>query len=131
MRSVAPDTPEWESMCRQCGICCHETLKVGEVLFRSSRQCALFNAETYRCSKYSERHREMPTCASIEEALKLKSLPVGCPYTFSQTYGGPVEGIMDDDLQLRLEKNDPDAGYELERRLYRIGRGDLIEALYE
>jgi hypothetical protein len=75
---------EWESLCDGCGQCClirfedSETGAVGT----TSVVCRLFEVESCRCSRYSERHHLVQDCVRLDpdSVSDFSWLPKTCAY---------------------------------------------------
>lgn len=73
-----------ESLCRQCGLCCHikAGLLDGTFVVHPAVICK-FQNEDGTCSVYHERFTLNPDCKSLREMIAQDYvLPEGCPYTF-------------------------------------------------
>ena len=59
---------EWESLCDGCGQCCVMQLENEETnqLFFTDVACRLFDADTCRCTSYSDRQTYVPTCMVMD-----------------------------------------------------------------
>ncbi len=76
---------EWESLCDGCGRCC--LLKLvdedgDDEVFLTRLSCRLLDLETCRCRDYSNRHKAVPDCITIDpEAVRsLSWMPKSCGY---------------------------------------------------
>lgn len=83
-RSLAEMTAsEWESLCDGCGKCCLNKLEdedTGEILY-TAVACRLFDLQTCRCTRYSERRREVPDCLDLRDGFnQWHWLPTTCAY---------------------------------------------------
>ncbi|MBB4568290.1 hypothetical protein GGE60_002406 [Rhizobium leucaenae] len=77
-------TPEWESLCDGCGLCCLNKLEEwdsGDVYFTSIR-CKLMDGESCRCTSYPNRWDFVPDCVQLtpEKVPELEWLPPTCAY---------------------------------------------------
>lgn len=77
-------TPEWESLCDGCGLCCvirFEDEDTGEII-PTRVHCRLFDSGTCRCSNYPARKTYVPDCVKLTpgniEALQW--MPPSCAY---------------------------------------------------
>ena len=75
---------EWESLCDGCARCCLYKLEdedTGEY-FYTNVICRFLNTESNRCTVYTQRTEEMPTCLALNERLagELKWMPATCAY---------------------------------------------------
>jgi uncharacterized cysteine cluster protein YcgN (CxxCxxCC family) len=54
MSDIIPGTPEWESICAQCGLCClvKYTDNLGRV-FLTNIRCDMLDPKTHKCKCYS------------------------------------------------------------------------------
>lgn len=77
-------TPEWESLCDNCGKCCLHKLEdedTGDIYF-TSVACHLIDLDANCCSRYKERCQLVPECLDIKQ-LDLNQyhwLPATCAY---------------------------------------------------
>ena len=77
-------TPEWESLCDGCGLCCLNKLEdwdSGDVYFTSVR-CKLMDGESCQCTSYPNRWDFVPDCVQLtpEKVPDLQWLPPTCAY---------------------------------------------------
>jgi hypothetical protein len=69
---------EWEAKCKQCGLCCHEKIQIGNTVH------LLFSACKYlvggKCSVYDKRFQVKPDCIKLtpENVKRLGWLPSEC-----------------------------------------------------
>ena len=77
-------TPEWESLCDGCGLCClirFEDEDTGEII-PTRVHCKLFDGDLCRCSDYANRKQHVPDCIKLTpgniEALEW--MPKSCGY---------------------------------------------------
>ncbi|HMQ58259.1 MAG TPA: YcgN family cysteine cluster protein [Rhizobiaceae bacterium] len=84
-KSLAEMTPaEWEALCDGCGKCCLIKLEdedAGAIAWTSAA-CRLFDAHLCRCTRYAERHQQVPDCIALtpENVLTIPWLPQTCAY---------------------------------------------------
>lgn len=75
---------EWESLCDGCGRCCLYKFQDedSDEMFFTNVACALFDAESCRCSSYEKRFKSVPECADIRKFTKREYqwLPERCAY---------------------------------------------------
>lgn len=69
-----------ETLCRRCGICCHEKVRFGEQVVITDIPCPFLDVETNLCTVYPERFVKQPRCASAEDSVNGNTLPDDCPY---------------------------------------------------
>lgn len=84
-RSLDSFTPdEWESLCDGCGLCCLHKLEDEDTdeVFYTRVACRILNIEQRRCSDYSHRFSQVPSCIKVtpELALAGTGLPRSCAY---------------------------------------------------
>jgi len=101
---------ELESLCRQCGICCH--IKVGladgSYVVHPTRTCKYLTDEN-RCAVYEKRFScDAKICFTREEMIHRDYLlPEGCPYTALRPEYKPArivtQSAFDDILVRELE----------------------------
>jgi uncharacterized cysteine cluster protein YcgN (CxxCxxCC family) len=75
---------EWESLCDGCGKCCLSKLEdedTGEIYW-TTVACRLLDAQSCRCSDYSDRKRHVPDCVQLTPGTvrDLDWLPATCGY---------------------------------------------------
>jgi uncharacterized cysteine cluster protein YcgN (CxxCxxCC family) len=75
---------EWEALCDGCGRCCLNKLEdwdTGEIYW-TNIACTLLDANTCRCSDYSDRFAHVPDCIQLDVAKveTLTWLPPTCAY---------------------------------------------------
>jgi uncharacterized protein len=75
---------EWESLCDGCGRCCLVKLEDADdgTLYHTDVACRLFDADSCRCSNYSDRAKEVPDCVTLtpQQVRSLRWLPPTCAY---------------------------------------------------
>ncbi|MDX8404083.1 MAG: YcgN family cysteine cluster protein [Mariprofundaceae bacterium] len=75
---------EWESLCDGCGRCCLYKFQDedSDEMFFTNVACALFDAETCKCSSYTKRFESVPECADIRKFTQQEYqwLPQRCAY---------------------------------------------------
>ncbi len=74
---------DWEGLCKQCGLCCHEkVIYPDEVVFDLSSACEFLNKETNLCSVYDKRFKKCKRCQSVNlfRAMFADYLPLSCGY---------------------------------------------------
>jgi len=77
------DSEEIESLCLQCGLCCHEKVKLssGDVIINPTKKCK-FLGEDKLCTIYESRFQLNPGCLNFKQMIaKDYILPDSCPYT--------------------------------------------------
>jgi uncharacterized cysteine cluster protein YcgN (CxxCxxCC family) len=80
----AMTTPEWESLCDGCGLCClirFEDEDTGEIT-PTLVACKLFDGDKCRCSDYAHRRRHVPDCIKLtpHNIETLPWMPRSCAY---------------------------------------------------
>ena len=95
-----------ESLCRRCGLCCHEKFCFGDQIIITDIPCKHLDPGTNQCRIYAERATLEPRCLSAAESAKGNGLPGNCPY---------VAGIADYQEPLLLSEH-PE--YELMANLF-------------
>jgi uncharacterized cysteine cluster protein YcgN (CxxCxxCC family) len=75
---------QWESLCDGCAKCCLEKLEDEETgrIHYTNVVCRLLNLDTCRCSDYSNRSEDVPSCVTLTPAVLAKPgwLPSTCAY---------------------------------------------------
>ena len=75
---------ELEKMCKRCGRCCHEKLRVnGEVYIFMKASCPFLEYDRDKvasCKCYEERLKGTAGCITLEEAISREILPADCGY---------------------------------------------------
>jgi uncharacterized cysteine cluster protein YcgN (CxxCxxCC family) len=69
-----------EALCRRCGLCCHEKIRIGEQVIITDIPCRHLDTETNLCRIYDNRAELEPRCLSAAESAKGFGLPGDCPY---------------------------------------------------
>lgn len=73
---------ELESLCRQCGLCCHTKARLsdGSCVIHPTETCQ-YLGEDNKCTIYHERFKINPDCLALDKILaKDYVVPEGCPY---------------------------------------------------
>jgi len=84
-KTLSEMTPEeWESLCDGCARCClHklEDIDTREIGY-TNIVCRLLDINSCRCSKYEDRHKEVPTCVVLDSdnVKEFNWLPDTCAY---------------------------------------------------
>ena len=75
---------EWESLCDGCGQCCLHKLINDDTadVFYTRVACALLHDDTGRCSRYTERFKEVEDCLDVKRMSRdeLAWMPRSCAY---------------------------------------------------
>lgn len=74
---------DWEAICNQCGLCCHEKVVLDDALIIDpDSPCSFFDTETRLCKVYEERFEKCPRCQKVglKKAMFSPALPAGCGY---------------------------------------------------
>ena len=82
LEEMSPD--EWESICDGCAKCCLIKLEdedTGDIAL-TRLHCKLLDAETCRCSDYSDRKQHVPDCVILtpKDISELRWMPKSCSY---------------------------------------------------
>jgi len=74
---------EWEKICSQCGLCCHEkTVSSKTATYHLGTPCIMLDTDTNLCKVYNNRYKEHPRCQSVNlfKAMFASYLPPSCTY---------------------------------------------------
>ena len=75
---------EWEYLCDGCGKCCLHKLQCEETdeIFYTDVACRYLDRQTCRCTDYSGRLENVPSCLNLEakDISKFEWLPLTCAY---------------------------------------------------
>lgn len=77
------DDSSWESLCRQCGLCCFEKIEDDAgTIFYTSVPCRYLDVVSRRCRIYERRFEINPDCIKLTEELvrELSWLHDSCGY---------------------------------------------------
>ena len=78
--TVHDQTQDTENICRRCGICCHEKIRMGEQIIITDIPCKHLDVATNQCRIYDQRAELEPRCLSAAESARGNGLPGTCPY---------------------------------------------------
>lgn len=94
------DEPQWESLCKGCGICCLLKHTRREGTYYTGVACNNLDLNTKRCTIYSTRLKHGITCRKVDLAVVLRSglLPDTCGYI---EY---IYGKSDKDIKVDFKK---------------------------
>jgi len=79
---IANDT-QWDSLCKQCGLCCFEKLEDGRgKIIYTQHACRYLDVESRRCKVFERRFEINPICIKLTPELvpTLHWLPNDCGY---------------------------------------------------
>ncbi len=74
---------DWESICSNCGLCCHEKVVTEDfLLIDPTRPCEYYDEATHLCTVYNERFKVNKRCRKVSPlfAATTHSLPPTCAY---------------------------------------------------
>ncbi len=77
------DTGNWETLCKQCGICCFEKIEAEDgTIFHTSVPCRYLDVVSRECNIYERRFQINPECIKLTEKLvrELRWLHDDCGY---------------------------------------------------
>ncbi len=84
-------TVDKEALCRNCGLCCHEKIRMGDIVLITDIPCPHLDPETNLCRIYDRRGELEPRCLPAEEAVKIGAQPGDCPYVAGiSNYPAPI-----------------------------------------
>lgn len=86
MTECAPEDPDWESRCRQCGLCCFEKIENERgTIFYTQTPCRYLDVVSRQCAIYERRFAINPSCVKLTPELvrSLRWLPPDCGYRVS------------------------------------------------
>ncbi|MDR2390130.1 MAG: hypothetical protein LBE84_00395 [Planctomycetota bacterium] len=69
-----------EVLCRRCGVCCHEKIRIGDLVVITEIPCRFLDPGTNLCRVYPRRLGRQPRCSTAAESIRAGSLPGDCPY---------------------------------------------------
>ncbi len=75
----------WENLCRRCGVCCHEKVRMGDQVIITDIPCRFLDVATNLCTVYSQRAEKEPRCQSAAESAEINALPGDCPYVAARS----------------------------------------------
>jgi uncharacterized cysteine cluster protein YcgN (CxxCxxCC family) len=117
MRDVNMTVEEQEQLCKHCGRCCREKLKInGDICLFMNSPCPYLGLDEkgyyvekgkYFCSIYEDRFnigKYDVVCLKLEQAIKDEILPEGCGYQslFPKDYKYPREINSLNDLHYNI-----------------------------
>lgn len=73
----------WEDICSNCGLCCHEKVVLPDMLIiDDEKSCEFYSEETHRCTVYPNRFKECSRCMRVNlfRAMFSPALPNVCAY---------------------------------------------------
>jgi Uncharacterized conserved protein len=79
-------TGDKEALCRNCGLCCHEKIRIGDIVLITDIPCPHLDLETKLCRIYDRRAEIEPRCLPAEAAVAIGAQPGGCPYVRDTPY---------------------------------------------
>ncbi len=74
---------DWESICRCCGLCCHEKIVTEDfLLIDPGKPCEYLDEGTALCTVYKNRFRKSRRCRKVTPIMAAlsHSLPSDCAY---------------------------------------------------
>ena len=74
---------EWEALCRQCGLCCFEKVRLPNGRIQTTRvPCRFLDVHTRRCRVYAHRFEVRENCQKLTPELvaQVDWLPEECAY---------------------------------------------------
>ena len=77
------EDPDWDSLCKRCGLCCFEKIEDERGnIFYTQTPCRYLDVVSRQCVIYERRFFINPTCIKLtrELALTLRWLPSDCGY---------------------------------------------------
>jgi len=83
LKKIQAKHRRWESLCKQCGLCCYEReLRGGTLYINYNAPCRYLDTETKRCRVYDHRFRVSTDCRkmTIFHAKFSRYLPETCGY---------------------------------------------------
>lgn len=88
------DDNQWDSLCRQCGLCCFEKLENERgTIFYTQTPCRYLDVNTRRCKVFERRFEINPSCMKLTPELvaTLHWLPNDCGYRQAAVQLSPME----------------------------------------
>jgi uncharacterized cysteine cluster protein YcgN (CxxCxxCC family) len=83
MAADAPEDPDWDSRCKQCGECCFEKIEDERGnIFYTRTACRFLDVVTRQCKIFERRFEINPSCIKLTPELvqTLRWLPRDCGY---------------------------------------------------
>ncbi len=77
------DTGDWETICKQCGLCCFEKIEEEDgTIFHTAIPCRYLDVVSRECRIYERRFEINPECIKLTEKLvrELRWLHDKCGY---------------------------------------------------
>ncbi len=77
------NTDKWETICKQCGLCCFEKIEDQDgTIFHTSIPCRYLDVVSRECNIYERRFEINPDCIKLTEELvrRLRWLHDTCGY---------------------------------------------------
>jgi hypothetical protein len=77
------DNANWETICRQCGLCCFEKIEDDDgTIFYTATPCRYLDVVSRECNIYERRFEINPECIKLTEKLvrELRWLHDDCGY---------------------------------------------------
>ena len=77
------DTENWETLCKQCGLCCFEKIEDDDgTIFYTATPCRYLDVVSRECNIYERRFEINPECIKLTEELvrELRWLRDDCGY---------------------------------------------------
>ena len=96
------DSPEHESKCQRCGVCCRAAvgIKDGRHIVVPGLTCVYFGIRASNgrptCTVYADRFEKAPWCLHSEEASVLGGLSIDCAYRMESSVKGEGKEMVPD-----------------------------------
>ena len=91
--------PEWDAICKRCGICCLVKLSMGGGIVYTTLACNHLDLQTKQCTVFKDRLKNQNNCSKldVEGVIQGELVPASCGY--SEFLFGPAKCPADVNFQ--------------------------------